>query len=155
MNSLDSSAFIDLDDLIIVNPWEYDSTLIHLGLRNAGALIASFFSSGYRYVVLCSGCERQENLEYLISYFEHRPLIRWYYLDVPRDERDKRRRVRRRDAADNQEWFDLVESTHGPYEGAPKMERVIARELKTDCSSAEEIVNIINQDIRKDELCYE
>lgn len=73
------------------------------------------------------------------------PKLIWFYLDVDKEERKKRKADRNRDEADSNGWFDWLEEKVGPYAGAPSVEGVTYHELNANDMTAQEVVQQLNQ----------
>lgn len=143
LSRVESSAFLDFDPLITVNPWEYREELIDLGLRNAADLIENFFESGYGTVILSSGTGSRPHLERLLGLLADRPRVNWIYLEVDPEERRSRKVGRARDGADSAEAFDFIENKIGRYEGPPDVAGVRCHEIRAGGLTVDAVVEAV------------
>jgi hypothetical protein len=103
---LGSCALLDMDWLTTVDPFVWGDELCLLGIRNAAALIANFYDSGFRQVILAGGVFRQDLLNKLVANLVPGTAVTYFWLDAERAVRRERCLERARDESDTARWFD-------------------------------------------------
>ena len=79
----------------------------------------------------------------LVAKIKGNPRISHFYLEVSKEERDRRRIDRNRDEADNLKFFDLLEEKFGEYKGFSSIRPIDFYEVKASKIDVEEVVEFI------------
>lgn len=117
LSKLDNSAWIDIDDLIKVNPWEFNTKMNFLALENASIVVENYKKNGYEYIILSGGIINQEYFNKFVQGLNNNYHILYVWLTADKDIRDERRISRARDGADLKEHLDYIDSLFTNLDG--------------------------------------
>ncbi|MDD5050894.1 MAG: hypothetical protein PHV93_04150 [Candidatus Pacebacteria bacterium] len=105
---LKNGAAFDAENILQVNPFEFDENFQSLALENSLDLIHNFFEGGYENVVAGSFLIDQTHFDAFKAKLKYAPKIYILMLTVEKGTRDERRL--NRDKKTTKEWMDLVDS---------------------------------------------
>ena len=106
-SQLENSAVIDTDSLIVVNPWDFDSLIGTLAVKNVISLFENFKNAGYENIIISGLTRNQESLDNFLKELKFSGGIIFVWLRASKQERGDRMKNRNRDASDKPEWFDF------------------------------------------------
>lgn len=150
MNKLEPSAWIDIDDVVRVRPWEYKNKLYILGLKNAAALVNNFYTEGYLQVMLSGGIHSQELYLEFPGLLKHQCKIFYIWLHADKNIRDKRRLRGAISTTDTQKHLDYVDSLI-PDAGELDLKLATYIRIDTGVKNPDEIVTEILKTVEKQE----
>lgn len=109
---LKSSAYIDVDSLVITNPWEFGDESDNLAIKNAISLIHNFSSANFQNIIISGLTRNQSLLDNFLSQLSKEASILFIWLKADKKIRFARKEGRNRDGADKKEHFESVDKLY-------------------------------------------
>lgn len=106
---LENSAYIDVDFLSSVNPFEFGGKLDDLIRKNTIDLINNFSDTGYQNIIISGLVRNQKLLDKFTEQLSKKVDILFVWLRANRDVRISRKEDRSRDNADKEEYLDFLD----------------------------------------------
>ncbi|MCB0334879.1 MAG: hypothetical protein KDD62_01195 [Bdellovibrionales bacterium] len=107
LKSLPKAALLDIKGLSLFHPWEYSD--FQVGLTNAASLVRNYCDVGYPSIIFSGGLNSQERIDFFTSLIPESVSLKYFWLDVPKSQRDIRRIDRRRDDGDQAHYLDAID----------------------------------------------
>lgn len=143
LKNISNATLLDIKGLSRTNPWEYSD--FEIGLKNAASLINNFYKAGYENIIFTGGLNTQERIDYLIPLLPKGLSLFYFWLDVTKALRDKRRISRARDEADNAVYLDSIDEVFTDP-GEILIEGVCSR-IKAEDLAIGDVVDIVKSSI--------
>lgn len=109
---LKSSAYIDVDSLVITNPWEFGDESDNLAVKNAISLIHNFSSANFQNIIISGLTRNQQLLDSFLSQLNKEIDILFVWLSADEKIRLSRKEIRNRDSADTKEHFEFIDKLY-------------------------------------------
>jgi len=117
---LKNGASFDAEDILQVNPFEFDAAFQLLAIRNSVALIHNFFDAGYQTVIAGSFIGDRQGYDVFRQLLNVTPTIYVVMLGATKQVRDDRRV--RREKPTTQEWREQLDVKYPPDRTLPETE---------------------------------
>ena len=105
---LNNGAAFDAENILQVNPFEFDAKFKQLAIDNTSVLINSFFRHGYERVIAGSFINDRTDYDSFKTRLEYNPKVFIVMLIASQDVRDKRRIERSKPTT--KEWRDIADT---------------------------------------------
>ena len=110
--ALDSASLIEADGLVKYKPWSMDDQSLKVKSANCNALIKTYLDEGIDNVVCEGYVQNQFELEALEEIFKSNAKIYVFWLELSREERQRRVAGRGQGDADTPEFMDEYEKSN-------------------------------------------
>lgn len=142
LKSFSKAALLDIKGLSLVEPWVYSD--FHLGLRNAATLVRNYKDAGYPNIIFSGGINSQERFDFFASLLPKGISIKYFWLDVPKSKRDKRRILRNRDEGDAARYLDDIDKVFTDPGNLIVLDSSFER-IEASRMSPEQVVDVITR----------